>query len=185
MYNSSQYKDARLDKSINELAQDIEDIIDLILLKQKYHNEMIYILEKRNNLVMHRVESFTKKEWNSEEDRFAEKLAIFDMIADNRDERRIHKDEIYKIEKLLERVNLRRLKGRFKVNDWKSNVNIEYLDEKKVDELKMIEEFPYETDKERINMIKRLSKEYSKVRTDYKNKVLVCYNTYKGIKKQS
>jgi hypothetical protein len=160
--------------SFVEYANQIRDILEKMRVKRDYHTQMLDAVEKKNSIIDHRIETFSKKEWSNQEEMMREKMSIFDESEQIKKDRRLHKDELELIHKIRDNIDLIEAYEAFDIKP--KNIEFKYLDQDLARSLGMIKEIYYSNDKDRVTKVKKYKKMYSSVRIDYKNNKLICYN---------
>lgn len=155
---------------VEDILNDIKENIELLKARVEYCNGQRSVLDKQENIELHKIEHFHNKNWTPEEE-ILEKIRVFDRLNNIRNARRIAKEDKLIGGQILGYFNMDELnKVKF---DHRERA---YLDEKKVVQLKIMQEFSYRNFKERINLMKRLEKKYRKVVVDEANMKIICYN---------
>lgn len=162
-------------KSTDDIVSEIAHLLILLEEKKEYHSVIQSALDKKENVKLHNIENISKFK-GSKEDLIKEKLKIFDEIESIRVERRFHKEEAMKLISLNRRIHIKDISDKFSKIEIPIDKNVEYLTEEKLDELCIIKEITYNSDKQRINLMKQIQNKYKKVVNDVKNSKLICYN---------
>ena len=160
--------------SFVEYAKQIQDILNKMKLKKDYHYQMLDAVEKKDSIIDHRIETFEKKQWDSQEEMIKEKLKIFDESESIKRERRLHKDELEIFIGIKEKININEVLEAFKVES--KNTKFKYLDEDMVGELGIMKEVYFSSDKDRVMKLRVLKKQYDRVKVDILNRKIICYN---------
>lgn len=170
-----------LEKSYEELSKDLRLILDVMQKKGAYHRDMISTSDKKENITLHRIDTVNNKDdWDSEEECTAVKIALIDQLQYIRDIRRSHKDEFGKYRDLCRIVNFSKLIELFNIEPKvEATKEYKYLDENMVKNLKMFEEIPYYSHKDRIAKMRKFKNKYRKIVVDPIGRRLICYNKCK------
>ena len=147
-------------------------------MKRDYHYQTLDATSKKDSIIDHRIETFKEKKWPSKEEEVNEKLAIFEMAEEIKQERRLHKNELEILDQIKDKVDLKEMYEAF--NSISANKKrFRYLDDKLVKNLNIITEVYYSTERDRIKKVRKLEKKYGKIKNDAKNRKLICYNKCK------
>ncbi|MBN1074736.1 hypothetical protein DVV91_10315 [Clostridium botulinum] len=171
----------------DDLKENVEDIMnriskDMLLIKEKnfYHYDMISALNKKEDMLLHTIESFKNRKFKNDNQRDREKIKIFNILEGVRDERRWHKEQLDTISKLQQHtlkegmLNVTHLSNVFKAS--KTNKKMQYLDFKVAEQKKIYTE---ELIKDKDRQVKKLKKDYEKVIIDEANERIIAYNKSK------
>lgn len=164
--------------SFVEYANQIADLLKKMRMKRDYHYQTLDATSKKDSIIDHRIETFKEKKWPSKEEEVNEKLAIFAMAEEIKQERRLHKNELEILDQIKDKVDLKEMYEAF--NSVSANEKrFRYLDDKLVKNLNIITEVYYSTERDRIKKVRKLEKKYGKIKNDAKNRKLICYNKCK------
>lgn len=171
----SEEKNKIYETSFAEYANQIKDILKNMRIKRDYHYQVMDAISKKDSIVDHKIETFRNKEWENEIEMLAEKLSIFDMAEELKNERRMHKNELKILSNIKEKIDLKEMYDVFNSISI-NNKKFKYLDDAMIKNLDMIKEVYFSGEVDRIKKIKSLKKKYNKIKVDAKNSKLICYN---------
>lgn len=182
IYKKEFIKEEKINKDLlmptDDIVSNIKYYLSLLEEKREYHSEIQSALDKKENVILHNIEEISKFK-GSKDQLIQEKIKIFDEIESIRIERRFHKTEINKIISLNRRIHIKDISEKFNKIEIPIKKTMEYLDEKMLDELHIMKEVEYRTEKERLHYMKQLENKYSKIVNDLEHKKLICYNKCK------
>lgn len=167
-------EDKEILKSTDEIVSDIKSLLELLDRKNEYHNSMRSAFDKKQDVLLHKVETLSSINPN-EVNIVDEKLKIIDELEKVRVNRRINKNEARKLQYLHSKINLQEIINKF------AQIKIP-IDTKEYEyvsgdiEEQMMKEIKYSNDKQRINIMKQINGKYKKIVNDENRKVLMCYN---------
>lgn len=173
------------EETIFDLCDDLNDVIQKFKIVKEQSQDLQGTYDKKQDKELHRLDHLKKKneyELTNEEKNNLLKIAI--NIQAIRNDRRINKNEQTLICSLMEVGTWDKL---FSLNDMiqgkknkfiSKNNKIEqaYL-QNKIDESKMYKEIPYKDFKDRMQVMKKLQKQFKKIKYDEKRHVCIGYNT--------
>lgn len=175
-YCQEENHDKELLKTTDEIVGEIKHLLGLLERKKDYHDNMQSAVQKKENLLLHKIEVINKFEGTKEE-LLNEKLSIFNQLEKTVKERRIHKSESKKIGILNKVINIEEISKAFDMVKIPINEeDYKYLSDDLVNKLNIIKEIPYTSNKHRIKIMKEIEKKYAKIINDEANRKLICYN---------
>ena len=165
--------DKELLRSTDEIVGEIKGLLDLLNRKNEYHNNMLSVSNKKQDVLLHKIESI--KYFNGDEtETINEKLKIINELEEVRNDRRFNKEEMKKLQVVYKRVNIKNVLEKFSKIEIPINTKkIEYIDDKYREEI--IKEIKYNSEKQRIHTISQIQHKYDKIVNDEAHGVLVCY----------
>lgn len=167
-------EDKEILKSTDEIVSDIKSLLELLDRKNEYHNSMRSAFDKKQDVLLHKVETLSSINPN-EVNIVDEKLKIIDELEKVRVNRRINKNEARKLQYLHSKINLQEIINKFA--QIKIPIDIKEYEYVSGDiEEQMMKEIKYSNDKQRINIMKQINGKYKKIVNDETRKVLMCYN---------
>lgn len=167
-------EDKELLKSTDEIVDDIKVLLDLLERKSEYHNNMLSVYNKKQDVLLHKIENIkllnvSKVELNEE------KLKIIDDLEEVRYNRRFNKDEGNKLKVLYDKVKIKEIIEQFShVKIPIDTKDLRYINGEY--EEKIIKEIKYNSEKQRINLMGQVRHKYKKIVNDEARHTLVCYN---------
>ena len=167
-------EDKELLKPTDEIVDEIKGLLYLLTRKSEYHNNMVGALNKKQDVLLHKIESI-KSLKVSKEDLINEKLKIVDELESIRHTRRFNKEEVKKLSVVYSQVDIEDITARFS----KIDIPIDTDDHKYITgnaEEKIIKEIKYNSEKQKANILKQIGHKYKKVVDDKARGMLVCYN---------
>ena len=171
-------EDKEVLKSTDDIVEEIKSLLELIDRKNEYHNNMRSAFDKKQDVLLHKVE--TLKSLNPNKVNIIdEKLKIIDELEKVRIDRRINKKEANKLKYLHNKIDLQEVINKFA----QIKIPIDTKEYKYVSgnlEEHMMKEIKYDNDKQRINIMKQINGKYKKIVNDEVRKVLMCYNNANG-----
>lgn len=168
-------EDKEILKSTDEIVSDIKSLLELLDRKNEYHNSMRSAFDKKQDVLLHKVETLSSIN-PTKVNIIDEKLKIIDELEEVRIDRRINKNEARKLQYLHSKINLQEIINKF------AQIKIP-IDTKEYEyvsgdiEEQMMKEIKYSNDKQRINIMKQINGKYKKIVNDETRKVLICYNS--------
>lgn len=165
-------------RSTDEIVSNIRFLLNLLEEKKTYHSEMQSAEDKKINIIRHQVLTLSKFQGTKEE-LIQEKLKLVDNLEQAELSRRDHKDEMEKLISLNKRIKIHNLSEQFNNIEIPISKEYEYLSDKKVEELNIIREYRYRTDKERLSLMRQLKNKYSRLVVDSINSKIIAYNKSK------
>lgn len=173
-FKSELNEDKDLLKSTDEVVAEVQFLLELLCRKEKYHGDMTGALNKKQDLLLHKIENIDLFQ-GSDGDKINEKLRIVNEMQEIRKKRRFNKDETSKIKILNSMIDINEITEKFlKVEIPINTENIKYIDENY--EEKIIKEIKYNSEKQRINTMSQIKNKYHRIVDDAARKVLICYN---------
>lgn len=167
-------EDKELLMSVDHIVDEIQYLLDTLMRKKDYHNNMMCALNKKQDLLLHKIESINSFK-GSETEKVNEKLKIVDELEEVRKERRFNKNEKLKLKIVNDRIDVDVLKTHFsKIKIPSQPENYEYISGELED--KIVREIKYNSDKQKENVIKSIQGKYEKIVDDVPRKTLICYN---------
>ena len=167
-------EDRELLTPTDEIVGEIKYLLELLERKNEYHNVMLGTYQKKQDLLLHKIENI--KLFNGSKDEVMnEKLSIINQLEQVRHDRRFTKDELKKLQVVFRRVNMEDVLNKFsQVEIPIDTKDIEYIDDEYKE--KIIKEIKYNSEKQRINLTSQIQHKYDKVVDDKARGILVCYN---------
>ena len=160
--------------SVDDIVSSIQEMLDLLVRKEEYHKDMICALNKKQDLLLHKIESIGSFEGTKEQKR-EEKLKIIDSLEQTRHERRFNKNERLKLNVVNNIVDIEVLKNHF--NRIKIPIEpekYEYISGEL--EMSIVREVKYNSIAQRNHTLKGIKGKYEKIVDDAPRKTLICYN---------
>ncbi|HCL4455230.1 TPA: hypothetical protein N2D10_003257 [Clostridium botulinum] len=180
-----EYAEKVVNTEIEDIIKNIYNSFKLLNDKRKYSNEQINIYNKKQDVLLHKIEHFNNELENEM------KISIFDNIQAIRIQRRKLKEDLEnltnfngmlchyknKVNKRLtteqvEKILITALESIQKIN----NKQYGFLTDEKVEELKIMKEVRYKKQTERVKLMQQLKKEFDKIYCDESKMKIVCYN---------
>jgi hypothetical protein len=166
------------DMNVEELVHKLGDITKL--LKKKYEKSFSQrdIANKQLDNILHQIESIDRIDYNIE----INEKDMINEIHNIRVNRRQAKNNIEILQLLDNKHFLQQIDGKVmmakqKVQQLKNEYDkVEFLDKEKIVEKKIMKEVPYRSFKERIQLMKQLSKDFNKICYDDAKMIIICYN---------
>lgn len=167
------------DKDTYDIMWQIRDLLKDLKEKRTNSSAILGSVDKQINVEMHRIESLEYFKGDKME-LISEKLNIIDSIEELTHKRRRIKNGAACIDRVVGKtgLSLDRIIKLFDVEV--TNKKIEYLSDKKAEELEIIKKITYVNDIDRCKKVKNLNKRYTKVVNDEENQTLICYNKAKS-----
>lgn len=162
---------------LSEVLDQMESLMKILEDKSSKSDERINVYNKRQDLLLHKVEGFKKAKVSN-----VGKLEVMDMLEDIRLKRRVIKNDVRVIDDFKENNSMQIIKqaifrSKLKIDSIsKEDSEMEYLTDEKIEQFKMMKEVTYKSFKERIVVMKRLQNRYNKVYYDDSTMVITCYN---------
>ena len=127
--------DKELLRSTDEIVGEIKGLLDLLNRKNEYHNNMLSVSNKKQDVLLHKIESI--KYFNGDEtETINEKLKIINELEEVRNDRRFNKEEMKKLQVVYKRVNIKNVLEKFSKIEIPINTKkIEYIDDKYREEI--------------------------------------------------
>lgn len=167
-------EDKDLLKSTDEIVDEIKDLLDLLERKSEYHNNMLSVYNKKQDVLLHKIETIKLLDVPQIELK-EKKLKIIDDLEDVRCNRRLNKNEGNKLKFLYDKVEIKEIIEQFShVKIPIDAQDIKYIDEEYQE--KIIKEIKYNSEKQRINLMSQVRHKYKKIVNDEARHTLVCYN---------
>ena len=167
-------EDKELLTSVDDIVSEIQGLLDLLVRKEEYHKDMICALNKKQDLLLHKIESIGSFE-GTQEQKKEEKLKIIDSLEETRHERRFNKNEQLKLKIVNDRINVEVLKNHFdKIKIPIEPEKYEYINGEL--EQRIVREIRYNSISQRDNTLKGIKGKYERIVDDAPRKTLICYN---------
>ena len=167
-------EDKDLLRSTDDIVEEIQGLLDLLERKKGYHFDMIAALNKKQDLLLHKIESIGSFE-GTQEQKKEEKLKIIDSLEETRRERRFNKNEQLKLKIVNDRINVEVLKNHFdKIKIPIEPEKYEYINGEL--EQRIVKEIRYNSISQRDNTLKGIKGKYERIVDDAPRKTLICYN---------
>ena len=167
-------EDKELLTSVDDIVSEIQGLLDLLVRKEEYHKDMICALNKKQDLLLHKIESIGSFE-GTQEQKKEEKLKIIDSLEETRHERRFNKNEQLKLKIVNDRINVEVLKNHFdKIKIPIEPEKYEYINGEL--EQRIVKEIRYNSISQRDNTLKGIKGKYERIVDDAPRKTLICYN---------
>lgn len=179
-------KENQLRANTVDLSNNIRNSLAILKQKMLSHKATIPAIDKKLDVINHRLELLDDKVIN-EEEKLREKTALVNEIIKLRRDRRWHKNELMLINRLIEQdingmeLNLTHLINIFGVVEHDTS-DYKYLDWDTASSLLIYEEIPYINDedgREKKNTLK--NKGYSNVIINKFDKLVIGYNNSKAV----
>lgn len=175
IYSKSYFRE--IDNKDKELLLETEDIVNtikyslkLLTRKREYHTNMVCVLNKKQDVILHNIENIGNMDDSI-------KLNTIKELEGVRKYRRFNKTEEKKLKTVDLVVNLEKIIELFKkVKLQVDTENFRYLSEKELDDMKIIKEIKYNSDKDKIHKIEQFCKKYDKIIVDNAKNMIICYN---------
>lgn len=171
--------DAVSQMSVEDIFAKMELMVNILDSKVKKSNEQLAISNKKQDVLLHKIEHFNDIQVSD-----SEKLNVVNLLQDIRIQRRDLKNEVKVISKFNENDSLRIIKDSL-MKARISEENIQAHEEtlgvltNEIIAEKMMKEVSYRSFKERIRLMKQLQTKYNKVYFDDSTMVITCYNKAK------
>ena len=142
-------EDKQLLKCTDEIVEEIKSLLDLLDRKNEYHNNMLNAYNKKQDVMLHKIESLKSLDVtkiNIDD----EKFKIIDELESIRHNRRFNKNEGKKLKVLYDKINIKEIAEKFS----HIKIPIDTEDHKYITgelEEQIIKEISYNSDKQRIN----------------------------------
>lgn len=167
-------EDKEILKSTDEIVSDIKSLLELLDRKNEYHNSMRSAFDKKQDVLLHKIESVKFLD-ATKVNIVDEKLKIINELEEVRHNRRINKNEARKLQLVYSKANIQEIIDKF--NQIKIPIDTKDYEYINGDlEEQMIKEIKYNSEKQRINLMKQIEGKYKKIINDEVRKVLICYN---------
>lgn len=167
--------DKDLLRPIDEIVEEVKNLLELLNRKNEYHNNMYSAYNKKQDVLLHKIETIKSFEGDKNEV-VEEKLRIISDLEQVRHDRRFNKEEMKKLQIVDKKVGLKNIIEKFSLIEIPIQVDdYEYIGNKDLQE-KIIKEIKYNSEKQRINIVSQVQHKYSKIINDEARKTLVCYN---------
>lgn len=167
-------EDKELLMGVDEIVENIQGLLGLLERKKCYHSDMIAALNKKQDLLLHKIESIGSFEGTKEQKR-DEKLKIMDSLEETRHDRRFNKNEQLKLNIVNSIVDIEVLKKHF--DEIKIPIEpekYEYINGELQD--RIVKEIKYNSLAQRDNTLKGIRHKYDRIVDDTPRKILICYN---------
>lgn len=163
-------QDKELLKSTDEIVGEIKHLLGLLERKKDYHNEMLSVYDKKQDVQLHNIENLSKLTDK-------EKLKVLEELERVRKGRRNNKNEFKKLKVVDRIINIHEINELFdKIVIPIDEKEYTFLDEKQLEEKEIIKEIKFNSDKDRIHKMKQVQGKYNKIKVDSVNKKIICYN---------
>lgn len=167
--------DKELLRPIDEILEEVKNLLELLNRKNEYHNNMYSAYNKKQDVLLHKIETIKSFEGDKNEV-VEEKLRIISDLEQVRHDRRFNKEEMKKLQIVDKKVGLKNIIEKFSLIEIPIQADdYEYIGNKDLEE-KIIKEIKYNSEKQRINIVGQVQHKYSKIINDEARKTLVCYN---------
>lgn len=169
------------DTSIEDILTNIKANLELLIEKETIAYAKQGILDKQQDVELHRVENIDNGIFISEEEKTLEKVKVFDSIQNIRKERRLNKNNISLNTNISNKINKKQIINDISsilgISEIANNKKYEYLTDKRAEEFSIVKKVKFRTERERISLTSQLQPKYSKVY--YENGEILCYNKAK------
>lgn len=167
--------------SIEDILTNIKANLELLIEKETIAYAKQGILDKQQDVELHRVENIDNGIFISEEEKTLEKVKVFDSIQNIRKERRLNKNNISLNTNISNKINKKQIINDISsilgISEIANNKKYEYLTDKRAEEFSIVKKVKFRTERERISLTSQLQPKYSKVY--YENGEILCYNKAK------
>jgi hypothetical protein len=156
------------EKSVADITNDILQNLDMLLEKSKKLNESLSILNKKEDVQLHKIEAI---KYPTD----ACKLQIYDDISTIRTERRITKNELT----LLGVLNINDIKNQILRTKKAENTMVKTenkIIDNGLENYVFVKEIKYRNFKELPNLVEQLKTKYDKVSYSESDMIIYCYN---------
>ena len=165
---------ANVDKELlletDEIVDNIKHSLELLIRKREYHTNMVCALNKKQDVILHNIENIGDMDDSI-------KLNTIKELEEVRKYRRFNKTEEKKLKTLDIVVDLGKVDELFRrVTLPIDTEGFRYLNEKELDDMKIIKEIRYNSEKDRIHKMEQIRKKYDKIVVDDAKNTIICYN---------
>lgn len=174
IYSKSYFREiSNMDKELlletDDIMDNIKHSLKLLTRKREYHSEMVCALNKKQDVILHNIENIGDMDDSI-------KLKTIKELEEVRKYRRFNKTEEKKLQ-TVDLVDLEKVVELFKQARLKVYPeDFKYLNEKELDDRKIIKEIKYNSDKDKIHKIEQFCKKYDKIVVDNAKNMIICYN---------
>lgn len=163
-------EDEELLEETDKIVGNIKYSLELLIRKREYHDDIVRALNKKQDVILHNIENLSGMDDKA-------RLNIMKELEEVRKYRRLHKTERRKLRALDISINLEDVAEIFRnVSIPIDTENYKYLNEQELDDMKIMKEVRYNSEKDRIHRIGELRKKYDKVVCDSAKNIIICYN---------
>ena len=167
-------EDKELLKSTDEIVGEIKGLLELLGRKNEYHNNMRSAFDKKQDILLHKIETLKSID-TGKISLVDEKLKIIDELEEVRHNRRFNKNELKKLQFLQSKINIQEITNKFSgIIIPIDTKDYEYISGELEEQI--IKEIRYNSEKQRINIIKQVGHKYKRIVNDEARNVLICYN---------
>ena len=161
-----------------DLVKDMIEIIDVLKMKNsKSLSKIKSTIDKKQDIILHKIESFDLLEIDGDEDILEVKAQLFDQLKEIRNLRRRYKIDIKVMTELEENMELKNISDKLKgVLCRQKKEDIKFLTDELIEELRIMKEVSYRNDKQRVKYMRQLKGKYEKIVNDEAHQKLICYN---------
>lgn len=163
-------EDKELLLETDEIVDNIKHSLELLIRKREYHTNMVCALNKKQDVILHNIENIGDMDDSI-------KLNTIKELEEVRKYRRFNKTEEKKLKTLDIVVDLGKVDELFRrVTLPIDTEGFRYLNEKELDDMKIIKEIRYNSEKDRIHKMEQIRKKYDKIVVDDAKNTIICYN---------
>lgn len=163
-------EDKELLLETDEIVDNIKHSLELLIRKREYHTNMVCALNKKQDVILHNIENIGDMDDSI-------KLNTIKELEEVRKYRRFNKTEEKKLKTLDIIVDLGKVDELFRrVTLPIDTEGFRYLNEKELDDMKIIKEIRYNSEKDRIHKMEQIRKKYDKIVVDDAKNTIICYN---------
>lgn len=163
-------EDEELLEETDKIVGNIKYSLELLIRKREYHDDIVRALNKKQDVILHNIENLSGMDDKA-------RLNIMKELEEVRKYRRLHKTERRKLRALDISINLVDVAEIFRsVSIPIDTENYKYLNEQELDDMKIMKEVRYNSEKDRIHRVGKLRKKYDKVVCDSAKNMIICYN---------
>lgn len=163
-------EDEELLEETDKIVGNIKYSLELLIRKREYHDDIVRALNKKQDVILHNIENLSGMDDKA-------RLNIMKELEEVRKYRRLHKTERRKLRALDISINLEDVAEIFRnVSIPIDTENYKYLNEQELDDMKIMKEVRYNSEKDRIHRVGELRKKYDKVVCDSAKNIIICYN---------
>ena len=163
-------EDKELLLETDEIVDNIKHSLELLIRKREYHTNMVCALNKKQDVILHNIENIGDMDDSI-------KLNTIKELEEVRKYRRFNKTEEKKLKTLDIVVDLGKVDELFRrVTLPIDTESFRYLNEKELDDMKIIKEIRYNSEKDRIHKMEQIRKKYDKIVVDDAKNTIICYN---------
>lgn len=163
-------EDKELLLETDEIVDNIKHSLELLIRKREYHTNMVCALNKKQDVILHNIENIGDMDDSI-------KLNTIKELEEVRKYRRFNKTEEKKLKTLDIVVDLGKVDELFRrVTLPIDTEGFRYLNEKELDDMKIIKEIRYNSEKDRMHKMEQIRKKYDKIVVDDAKNTIICYN---------